>query len=358
MKTTNYKICILLLLSFLVLTTYSCSNSENEDNTNNESKLSNNLIIKNFNSNELSISQTFKNTVFSFKADKSANNINSNFIIRTLDHKVIYETQYDVNTSIENYKLYQTGKVLDIANSINYDFKQSTYAEIEYNMHIFLINIFNEFQNRNISSILNLLYFHNSIVSVKKRSKETFRKDCECTLHPGYLLDKTGFICQEDFFVPIEILKDLSTDSNEDIFNKKTNEKKVFKEYIRPLINSNEKYVTFDKFYSFFVSKDRFKASIEIFKNEKTKVTGKSSGWCLLGSGSSHGCCGNYSGCCYYVDPLCYVHDRLCTDCTPRWFCFDGCVPDYQQPYEELPYLELDLLPSTDDLDNGILINP
>ncbi|GAA3619415.1 hypothetical protein [Flavivirga jejuensis] len=358
MKVKNHKIYILLLLSFLALTTNSCSNSENDENINSESKLSNNLLIKNFNSNELNISQTFKNTIFSFEVNKSDHDINSNFTIANLDNKVIYETQYDINTSTENYKLYQTEKVIDIANNINYDFKQSTYAEIEYNMHIFLINTLNEFHNKNISPILNLLYFHNSIVSVKKRSKETFEKDCECTLHPGYLLDKTGFICQEDFFVPIEILNDLSTDSNEDIFDNETDEKKVFKQYIEPLTNSNEKYVTFDKFYSFFVSKERFNASIEIFKREQTKITEKSNSWCLLGSGSSHGCCGNYSGCCYYVNPICYVHDKLCTNCTPRWFCFSGCVPDYQQPYEELPYFEPELLPSKGDLDNGILINP
>lgn len=45
-------------------------------------------------------------------------------------------------------------------------------------------------------------------------------------------------------------------------------------------------------------------------------------------SGSSHGCCGNYSGPCYYWHPVCYVHDRMCSTCTPRWFCFDGCNPD------------------------------
>jgi hypothetical protein len=44
--------------------------------------------------------------------------------------------------------------------------------------------------------------------------------------------------------------------------------------------------------------------------------------------GSDHGCCGNYSGPCYYWHPACYVHDKMCSDCTPRWFCFSGCIPD------------------------------
>lgn len=44
--------------------------------------------------------------------------------------------------------------------------------------------------------------------------------------------------------------------------------------------------------------------------------------------GSDYGCCGNYRGPCYYWHPVCYIHDKMCTDCTPRWFCFSGCVPD------------------------------
>lgn len=45
-------------------------------------------------------------------------------------------------------------------------------------------------------------------------------------------------------------------------------------------------------------------------------------------SGSSHGCCGNYSGPCYFWHPVCWVHDKMCSDCSPSWFCLSGCVPD------------------------------
>lgn len=50
------------------------------------------------------------------------------------------------------------------------------------------------------------------------------------------------------------------------------------------------------------------------------------SGW--WPSGSSHGCCGNYSGPCLYWHPACYIHDKMCKDCKPTWFCFSGCQPD------------------------------
>ena len=55
-------------------------------------------------------------------------------------------------------------------------------------------------------------------------------------------------------------------------------------------------------------------------------------------SGSSHGCCGNYSGCCYYWNWKCYVHDKICTKCTPRWFCLSGCVPDPVQVNVPKPF--------------------
>ena len=45
-------------------------------------------------------------------------------------------------------------------------------------------------------------------------------------------------------------------------------------------------------------------------------------------SGSTRGCCGNYSGPCTYYSPICHIHDALCSTCSPRWFCFSGCVPD------------------------------
>ncbi len=44
--------------------------------------------------------------------------------------------------------------------------------------------------------------------------------------------------------------------------------------------------------------------------------------------GSSHGCCGNYSGPCMFWHPVCHLHDALCSNCSPRWFCLSGCIPD------------------------------
>lgn len=194
MKTKNnliYFSILLILFSFIV---NSCS-PDIDTNTSKDVELKNNLLIKTFDSNNLEISQTFQNTIFSFKGDKSNNIINSHFTISTLNKKVVYETEYTIKLDENDYKLNQTDKVLTIANNIDYGFNQKTYEEIELNMHFFFKNVLKEFNDKDIYPILNSLYFHNSIISIKKRSKKSNEKDCECTTHPGYLVNKTGFIC-------------------------------------------------------------------------------------------------------------------------------------------------------------------
>ncbi len=62
-------------------------------------------------------------------------------------------------------------------------------------------------------------------------------------------------------------------------------------------------------------------------------------------SGSSHGCCGNYSGPCYYWHPICYIHDKLCAKCTPKWFCLSGCVPDPAHSEDDNPFTFIENTP-------------
>ncbi|TCC98322.1 hypothetical protein [Pedobacter hiemivivus] len=66
---------------------------------------------------------------------------------------------------------------------------------------------------------------------------------------------------------------------------------------------------------------------------------------CLGGwwpSGSSHGCCGNYSGCCWFWRSSCYIHDKICTKCKPKWFCLPGCIsdPDYESNGSPFTFIE------------------
>ncbi len=66
MKTKRTKFYPSLLMTILALFINSCTD-EVENNASKENELSNNLLIKNFNSDELEVYQTFKNTIFSFK---------------------------------------------------------------------------------------------------------------------------------------------------------------------------------------------------------------------------------------------------------------------------------------------------
>lgn len=312
------KIAFAILISF---TLHSCS-VENEKISLNDDE----LIVENSDSNKLSLNQKFENTIFSYQATKSDNFINSHFKISSLDKKNIYETQYNLDLGESDYKLYQTDKVLNIANEIDFGFEEDTYEAIDFNMNIFFKKVLENLNSDlEIKHLLSSLYFHNSIIRIKKRSKQNKSKVCKCTLHPSYLVEKTGFICQEDFLIPKEIIIELINEKNESLMSK--SEKDVFKEYITPLISNDKGVVSFDKFFTFFVSKERYESSLSLLKKSNNKKL-SSKGWCLLGQGSSHGCCGNYKGYCYYWHEACYVHDKLCKTCTPRWFCFSGCVPD------------------------------
>lgn len=43
--------------------------------------------------------------------------------------------------------------------------------------------------------------------------------------------------------------------------------------------------------------------------------------------GGECGCCGNYQGPCLLWSKICLIHDYQCQTCTPKWYCFKGCVP-------------------------------
>lgn len=93
------------------------------------------------------------------------------------------------------------------------------------------------------------------------------------------------------------------------------------------LNNSSEEEISFNEYYSYYMSANDFQRFIDN-QLASSSFGGDCGWWCLLGCGSDHGCCGNYSGCCLYWNPICYIHDRMCTDCEPAWFCLPGCKPD------------------------------
>lgn len=134
-------------------------------------------------------------------------------------------------------------------------------------------------------------------------------------VYEGYELGLSGFVLNEDIIVNRQAL--LNIVNSDDASGLYTGQGLyVFQEVLNNIP------------YSTFTLKDLL-AELSFYEAqhpENITASGCGIGW--WPSGSSHGCCGNYSGCCYHVHWVCYVHDKICTNCKPRWFCFSGCVPD------------------------------
>jgi hypothetical protein len=56
------------------------------------------IMINSFNSGEVNLSQVFKNSIFSFKGNKTNEGLKSSFMIFSLDKRVVYQTDYDLET--------------------------------------------------------------------------------------------------------------------------------------------------------------------------------------------------------------------------------------------------------------------
>ncbi len=316
----------LLLLSFVIIALTLFQGCSEESITEQEQTESNALQTIQFDKSALEVSQNFDNNTFLFKVKNSNNVITSTFSIVN-NNKIIYKTDFSVNTARSAYKVYQANKVIRIANDLNFDLNLADYTKFSEEYKSFMDEIFQQYGRENIKLKLNSVFFHNSILNSKKRSLEEENETCDCTLHPGYLVDKTGFYCQEDYYMKISNIKAaIQSAQDENLAFLKHSSSKLLINYIN---NTQDEYVRFDKVYSFFVEKDKFIYALEYTQNYNNNGPEKGCGWwCPLGCGTDWGCCGNYSGCCWYWDILCYIHDKQCTNCTPSWYCLPGCVPD------------------------------
>lgn len=140
-----------------------------------------------------------------------------------------------------------------------------------------------------------------------------------CTVHPGFLVGKTFFGCQEDvIFNKSELNATLSQYESENGIDPNT-------QSLRNLLNNTiSNNLTFKEVYNLYYPINDYNTRLNSLANSELPPQG---GGCWM-YGSTHGCCGNYKGCCYLSHMLCYFHDRMCTKCKPGWFCFKGCVPD------------------------------
>lgn len=338
-----YTCLFLLCICFLISVSCSSDIEKKIDATNSNYE----LTVLNRNSENLQIYQDFKNFKITFKTSKSDKLVKSELIVVNNNDEIKLKTNYLLDTVLEDYKLKQANKVLKEANSLK-SIDLEELIEINRDLGVFFNAIIKNLYTKEIDYLLRQLYFHKSILSIKERQLKNTDEDCECTTHPGYLINRTGFVCQEDFMIPVSILKEISNSKSEVLFGKQGGDQKVFKKYINGYLGNNEDYISFDKFYSFFVSKERYKAAMKVLEEDKDSFSER----CWFGQGSSHGCCGNYKGCCYYWHVACYVHDKMCTKCEPAWFCLPGCKPDKLEEY--IP--GSDLVPEGEEIEHSQLI--
>ncbi len=330
MKINKFIKPLLSLLSFLMVLSCSVDKEEIQSEANEIG-----LTIRHFDQNLFDVYQKFDDhTLITYKVTIEGSKKLSKLSISN-QNRIIYETVYDVDTSSKNYKLDQIDNVKNIANNLDYKLTLDDYTKINDQFQSFFEAILEEFNNPQDINVLSTLFFHNAILSSKKRSLENNDKNCECTLHPGYLLGKNNFFCQEDFLIEVTVVKN-TIQQNKSAFQGPGSV--ALLNYLNSTKASKSKYISFDTLYGFFVDKDLYLETLSFIKSGKTKNQDKCSGWCPLGCGSSWGCCGNYSGCCLYSNPICYLHDGICTNCSYRRFCLPGCVPDQaSEIYEPLP---------------------
>ncbi len=313
-------ICLLILVSTLIFV--GCL--KNNDISVTESKSSLN-VITNTNENYVAEFKIDDNTL-RYQSETQSGKTKSTLNVFK-DNSIIYQSLYDYDTTIADYRLLQHKKVEELAKSIKLDLQEIDYVLISSQAKAFLDAIFKNsgVRKRHVQS----LFFHLAIMNTKRRAVLRTDNVYQCVPLPEYVLGKSYFWCQEDFLIKVDLIKKVFKRHPDLIQDFKA------KNLFNYIDTTNKDYLSYDKIYSFSVPKEKYLQALDIIysKNNQKNIAAKElvadcAWWCPLGCGSDHGCCGNYSGCCLLWSVNCLIHDEICSSCEPAWFCLPGCVPD------------------------------
>ncbi len=330
-----------IYLLIIILIT-SCSH-DNKYETLNNLKQENllNLIIS---QNDLSFNLQTENNKINYEATVDEQNISSKVTIFNSENEIEHIINYSFNTNNEFWKLKQEKKVIEKAEEIiSANLSNENIQAILNQLWEFNSGYSEKISTNSNPYLLSTINYNKSILASASRAIIN-NSECDCNIHPTSLIDKTNFSCQEEQFLEIGELKQILQDYLKE--NSETDESTS--NLISYLNQSDEDSIRFDEYYSFFISKENYRRTLSNILNKNDEVQRRSgcSWYCVMGCGSSYGCCGNYSGCCLYRHVLCYVHDKICTQCTPRRFCLPGCKPDLQEEtIEDGPIEEDDIIP-------------
>jgi len=298
----------------LVFFVLSCNNEE----IGKETSSSNQRLLSNNDSLYIEITDNLYDLKF-FSAFANDSIVESNLVV-FYDNDSIFRIDYSFNTEESHWKLKQAPAVISEAVKLkSKNISGSILEEVDRILNVTVGYIYYETVGVKNDLVVSSLNYHKSIVNSVVRDAIT-HEGCNCTVHPAFLTEQTFFNCQEEHFYEVSRLKEIL---NEYAMHYELDEST--ENLMEFLDTYEEETLRFDEYYSFYIDRGDFELLID------NMITNASSGcgwWCLLGCGSDHDCCGNYSGCCLYWHPACYVHDKMCKDCEPAWFCLPGCKPD------------------------------
>lgn len=305
------KIAFLLILS---LTVFACSEQDETLKTTNNNSNEKNFSFKKANL-KIDYTSTLTNNQLFFKIN--INNISSN--------KNINET-FNINLSKVDFYKDISNQITEKQKRISNDYTLTEIRTMVSVMDDMVLSETNEITNDELKDMRTQgLFVCNSLV--KSISRLISKKDIlhlrigdgetqtTNTVYEGFKREMSSFALDEDLQINVQ---DYITYIEN---NPELGIEKGFTFVKGILENKNSTNISLTE-----LQNDILTFTINnpnLFEGDSDPVTGYR--W---PQGSDHGCCGNYSGNCWYWHPACWVHDKMCSDCTPRWFCFSGCVPD------------------------------
>ena len=304
------------LLSLCLILLASC---QNETIENIETVKNSKVIILKKDSNNLELKSNSNNYTFNFNSKEDDGKLISELSIFHKE-KLILKSQQVVDSKIPVYKLTVYKEIIRNANNLKNQITPETLNHIIPEFEIFARSILFNSKTQFNSTLVQSIFYHNSILNTVKRSYKE-NKDCECLPHPGYFVDQTPFWCQEDYLVNVTEFAEIIKNSNSEFLPKK-------KKVLELLENYNETEISIDKISEYLETKKEYLNRIETKFNSVNNPTSDSSlnkeEDCT--KGTDLGCCGNYSGCCWYWSYYCLDHDLACLACD-KWHCGPSCEP-------------------------------
>lgn len=269
-----------------------------------------------------------------FNGKNLGGNLNLNLLITTSDDKYL-EVDMMVDVVSSGYKL-----------NINSTIKEKAAELLDANITIEDANnaisllqgmiekyVDNEGTDELAKEEIQGLFYYSSVFKTIKRyhtdMEENGVANLECTTYNGSIGNLSPYYAKEDIVIDLDDFRAYLQDSPT-----RLTEEDV--EFIISTLNSHDgnninlkDYETKieDAISRLSPSHDRQVGNGGSGTGGTTTGGGGSGDDCFILCGTDCGCCMNYEGQCYFGAGICYIHDYFCQECTPRWFCFDGCKP-------------------------------